>query len=78
MWMVHACAVLGAVAIPAIAGADHSHGAGSHTHAPMFGAGLALVAASYANASYSGDYQGLTPSGTWSNMKVAVAAMAPV
>jgi hypothetical protein len=68
--------VLRAVALctfaPAIALADHDHGAHvSHGGASELSAKVSLVAAKYENASFLGDYQGVTPAirygrGRWS------------
>ncbi len=48
---------------PAIAHADHDHGAHvSHSGEPELSARVSIVAAKYDNESFIGDYQGITPS----------------
>jgi hypothetical protein len=71
-------ALLVGIALPTSAVADHSH---HHDAEPAaspgsaFSAKLGVLAASYAQTSFVGDYQGVTPELSWTNGRFAASTM---
>lgn len=64
-------------AVPALAHADHDHGAHvSHSGATEIAASVSLVAARYHNQFFLGDYQGITPAVRYSRGTVSLGANA--
>lgn len=65
-------------AAPAYAQHDHSHAHDEHHHAESatsnLAAGASVVAASFEQRLYGGDYVGLVPTAVWSNAKLAAIA----
>lgn len=70
-------AVVLVAALPAIARADHDHGAHvSHSGATELSATVSLVAARYHNEFFIGDYQGITPAMRYSRGTISIGANA--
>jgi hypothetical protein len=70
-------AFVAVLAIPAIAAADHDHGAHvSHSGATEMSASVSIVAARYHNEFFLGDYQGITPAARYSRGRMSVGANA--
>jgi hypothetical protein len=68
-----------ALAAPAVAHADHHGMAMSQAGdtPSTFGAGVSLLAATFATTYYSGDYEGLLPSASWATGRFAAGASLP-
>lgn len=78
MYMRVVIAVIVLACAPAYAQHDHSHTHEDHHAGPAatsnLSAGAALVAASFDQRLYGGDYVGLVPSASWANAKFAAIA----
>lgn len=59
---------------PAFAQHDHAHDDHDVTEPAAFGAGVALVAATFDTMLYAGNYEGILPSVRWSNARFAAIA----
>lgn len=64
--------------VPAVAVADHHHGAVSSVAQPAFSAGVSLVAAQFDTMEYGGAYQGMVPAVQWTHGRFAATASAGV
>lgn len=76
MYMALRIIVVGALALASsTAYAQHHHGMETQPEAThdVFGAGVAVVAASFDTMSYGGNYEGVLPSVRWSRPRFAVA-----
>lgn len=66
-----------ALAMPALARAEHDHGGGHHRPVETvssFGASVGLVAARYDTKVYLGDYQGILPAVSWMRGRFGASA----
>ncbi len=68
--------IAGVLLCASTAHADHGHGA-NHGGPSGFGAGVSMVAASFDTMLYTGNYQGIVPSLTWSNERFGLGTTVP-